>query len=201
MPVILFYEDDRDNILSKTKKHCEKAGIPFVILEDEDAALKARLNKAHQELGVFVLHKDFCRGFDLKLRKDAYVMIYTTQNGYPLNVVEQMVGRGSRAFGQGSGGYFTTEFMQTTESIAPKLKQKEIQMGDAYIQVGMLYRVFKDLSSYQQQQFYDVLKEGKWKMSRVLFQASQAKLFDILKTADRKKKKKDEIKPDDGSGQ
>ena len=50
------------------------------------------------------------RGYDVKLALDAHVIVHQTQKGFKLSEIRQMLGRGSRSFGQCVGSFHTSEY-------------------------------------------------------------------------------------------
>ena len=50
-----------------------------------------------------------------------------------------MIGRGSRAFGQAEGAYYTFQFGDVNENIEQHLESKEPEYFNSYVTLGYLY--------------------------------------------------------------
>ena len=92
--------------------------------------------------GVYFVARDFARGFDFKLAKDAYVMIVSQKEGIALSEIKQMIGRGSRAFGQATGAYYTYEFGAHQIDFENALDKKEKATFEHTTLLGLLYDKF-----------------------------------------------------------
>lgn len=77
------------------------------------------------------------RGYDLKLAKDALVLVLAYENGFPWSQVNQMFGRGSRSFGISRGYYFTWKF-PSPANMKEQLLLKEKKHYDAHKILEML---------------------------------------------------------------
>ena len=73
---------------------------------------------ASQELtkGVYVLHRDFARGYDIKFGTDAFVAILSENCSIRGSEIRQMIGRGSRTQGIQIGTVFLTGQTSVTET-------------------------------------------------------------------------------------
>ena len=58
---------------------------------------------------------------------------------FSLSQVRQMIGRGSRAFGQAEGAYYTFQFGDVNENIEQHLESKEPEYYNSYVTLGYLY--------------------------------------------------------------
>mgnify|MGYP003336363124 CR=1 FL=1 len=91
--------------------------------------MEERATNLDRPNGIYVIHKKYARGFDMKLLKDAFVMILSIKINLPWSVVNQMVGRGCRSFGVADGCYYTTQLTQscnlkdTLSNFEPNLKE------------------------------------------------------------------------------
>ena len=73
---------------------------------------------ASQELsrGIYVLHRDFARGYDIKFGKDAFVAILSENCAIRGSEIRQMIGRGSRTQGIQIGTVFLTGQTSVTQT-------------------------------------------------------------------------------------
>lgn len=107
-------------------------------IDTPDTAKRVRDENKTMDRGVYVLDPQFARGYDLKLSKDAAVLIMQYRNGFPLSVVKQMVGRGCRSFGQALGKYFNYHY-GASHILMDILEQKEPDYKQGASQLALLY--------------------------------------------------------------
>lgn len=69
-----------------------------LIVQDKAARMHMEMQKGRND-GVFVLSREYARGYDLKLNKDAAVLILDTEGTLTFTEAKQMIGRASRAQG------------------------------------------------------------------------------------------------------
>lgn len=72
-------------------------GIQVMFIDNDDDALVNRESTAQLTKGIFVIETRYSRGYDLKLAKDAIVLILDNDGTLRLSDAEQMAGRASRA--------------------------------------------------------------------------------------------------------
>lgn len=168
-PLIIFVEGSTKLLETKLKLVSLEMGIDFKYLESYDEAMEIRREKQDDVRGVYLCHSDFQRGFDMKMAVDAYVMIFATEKGYKMSEIEQMIGRGSRAFGMASGAYFTYKFGETDKDITAELKFEDERMADSYLTVGIIYRLYPHMNPGSQALVRSVFNQGLLQMSQVKF--------------------------------
>ena len=89
--------DDDPDFEQQLFKLCRQLGGAFKAINNDDEALRDKQHFSNTVKGVFIPKRAFGRGLDLKLGRDAEVLILG--NDYTLTHSEaiQMVGRGSRS--------------------------------------------------------------------------------------------------------
>ena len=76
---------------------CKELAGPFKVVDTDDEAMFDQVNYSNSVTGVFVLKRDFGRGLDWKLGKDAEVLILGNDKTLTNSEAIQMVGRSSRS--------------------------------------------------------------------------------------------------------
>ncbi len=74
-PIIIFTEEDPEELLQTIKVKCSMPGTVFELVVDDKKAADLRKNSDDRLRGVFVLDTRYCRGYDMKLGVDARVLI------------------------------------------------------------------------------------------------------------------------------
>ena len=80
-----------------------------------------------------------------------------------------MVGRGSRAFGQSKGVYYTYEFGEIKSEISNRLKEKELARGNCYELVKLLYTRWSLISPKEKEMTKAAMENGKWQINNSKF--------------------------------
>ena len=107
-PVLIFCGDtDLKKIINDVDKIVDALKVNYGRINKDRAAMEMRATNINRTNGIYVLHRKYARGFDMKLAKDAFVMILSIEKNLPWSVVNQMVGRGCRSFGVADGCYYT----------------------------------------------------------------------------------------------
>ena len=78
------------------KKLCEECSIAFEDIQKTKEAGDARHNHKDTMLGVFLANQKLGRGYDLKLKKDALVIVLVNDDDMKEIQILQMFGRSSR---------------------------------------------------------------------------------------------------------
>lgn len=182
-PVIVFCEGDETILADKIKPICDSMGIEIWCLSTLEKAKQIRKHTKDRTLGVWVMSKELDRGFDIKLSSDAYVIIKPETKGFTHTEVRQMVGRGSRTFGQSVGAYLTYEFGLTSQCIEKLLKDKEQEGSDNYQLVLMLYRGWKHIPASYITTVIEAMKDGGWNMKVHDFDTKHRAVYSILMQA------------------
>jgi len=120
--------------------------------------------------GIYVVAVDFARGYDLKLARDAHVFVVAYENGFSISQVKQMVGRGSRAFGQAEGTYYTYEFGNRNENISQHLAKKEPEYHNSHILLGHLFMQWQAMGLDQKTQAISAFSAGGWRVKNNEFE-------------------------------
>lgn len=89
-------EDDSD-FERQLYSVCKNLEGSFKAFNSDEEALRDKLQYSNAVKGVFVPKRDFGRGLDLKLGKDAEVLILGNNHTLTHSEAIQMVGRGSRS--------------------------------------------------------------------------------------------------------
>ena len=128
-PVLVFATHHQPLLFKKLKETLALVRIPCTeVLNENDALVQRNLcrNLYH---GVWLIDRDFHRGFDLKLSVDSTVIIYDAHKKLSNVEAKQMVGRASRAMGAAYGRIYIVdeanfanagpidEYLQTRELI------------------------------------------------------------------------------------
>ena len=71
----------------------------FNYISTEEEAAQQKNIATSLSKGVFLLHRKFSRGFDIKFAQDAIVVVFDPNNNIPASEIVQMIGRASRAQG------------------------------------------------------------------------------------------------------
>ena len=102
-PVLVFYEEKTEALRKVCEAAC-KPNLPLREINDANGLAQAKIGSADVENGIILLTQVLCRGIDLKLKKDALVIICV--NGaqtMSYTMATQMNGRGNRAQGTQKG--------------------------------------------------------------------------------------------------
>ena len=103
-PFILFDEGKDDALWTALKVFADNAKINCLDCEDAGDAKAFRESQADMAKGLIRLDNKFSRGIDVKLAKDAHVMIKLKSAGvYNMLDIYQFFGRGCRSQGHGIG--------------------------------------------------------------------------------------------------
>ena len=109
----------------------EYKDLEVVHIKDVTTAINYRDRDKGKSRGIYVIATKRSRGFDLKLAKDAIVLVLAYDEGFPWSQVNQMFGRGSRSFGISRGYYFTWKFPKLA-ILKDQLISKEKKYYDAH---------------------------------------------------------------------
>ena len=122
--MIIFTEKDSFQIAAAIEE-MNLSGVKVTNVNTVEKAESLGLYHSMRIDELVVIHEVLSRGYDMKLAKDAYVYMVALDKGFPLSKVHQMLGRGSRAFGQCRGAYYTFEWGKVNEDLKIKLLKKE----------------------------------------------------------------------------
>ena len=83
-PIIIFTDKDTQKLFDKlsTINFADKK-VHYICKNEQ--AFKARTDNERADSGIFVLDMQYARGFDMKLKSDALVMLLTYENKWPLS--------------------------------------------------------------------------------------------------------------------
>lgn len=135
-PVIIFTEDEEKKWFDELKMEYGK-DVEVVWINSLNEADAQRGRDKGKQRGIYVIGTKWSRGYDLKLAKDAIVLVLAYEQGFPWSQVNQMFGRGSRSFGISRGFYFTWKF-PTPAIMKEQLLLKEKKYYDAHKILQML---------------------------------------------------------------
>ena len=96
-PFIVFMAEDDSDFERQLYSVCKNLDGSFKAFNSDEEALRDKLQYSNAVKGVFVPKRDFGRGLDLKLGKDAEVLILGNNHTLTHSEAIQMVGRGSRS--------------------------------------------------------------------------------------------------------
>ena len=117
-PVICFTSEDdalfRDYLEKLVTQQLKS--VPFLYVDNHDQAIEQMHASNELTTGVYVLHRDYARGYDIKFGKDAFVAILSENSSIRGSEVRQMIGRGSRTQGIQIGAVFLTGQTSVTET-------------------------------------------------------------------------------------
>ena len=105
-PFIVFMAVADHDLEKKLESLCKEFNGPFKVIDTDSQAAIDQFTYSNTVKGVFVLKREFGRGLDWKLGKDAEVLILGNDNTLTSSEAIQMVGRSSRSQGKGKGGLY-----------------------------------------------------------------------------------------------
>jgi len=181
-PVILFTDSNEDAIEEKMN-NIYGPSMGFYRITSNKDAFRVRLQMNRRESGVFVLGLDCARRFDLKLAKDAYVIIASQGDGFPHSIVNQMLGCGCRSFGVANGAYLTCRLHRSVH-LEEILKSLEPDFKQGAAMLDYLYTGYTDLNSVQKKTFRQFCLTEKWRMKVKDFEEREPKVFRLLTGGD-----------------
>lgn len=123
----------------------EYKDIEVVHINDVKSAMHYRDRDKGKQRGIYVIGTKWYRGYDLKLAKDALVLVLAYEDGFPWSQVNQMFGRGSRSFGISRGYYFTWKF-PTPAILKEQLVAKEKKYYDSHKLMKMLFESYPGMN-------------------------------------------------------
>ena len=99
-PVLVFVSDREEELFGEIYAECQATGEnPCIKVDTLDIALEQRRVSRTTTRGVWLLKRDYSRGFDLKLNCSAEVYILDLGGNIPFTDIKQMAGRGCRSQG------------------------------------------------------------------------------------------------------
>lgn len=191
-PVIIFTEEDEkkwfDELSSEYGKDQE-----VVWIRGETEANTYRQRDKGKQRGIYVLATKWCRGYDLKLAKDAIVLVLAYEKGFPWSKVNQMFGRGSRSFGISRGYYFTWKF-PTEAVMKQQLLMNEKKYYDAHKLLAMLFESYSsfDLKNHQKALADGFGKPQSWHVTVPEFEEAHPSCFSLISKVRKEKSRKEE---------
>ena len=115
-PYFIFEDNYERELRKRVYDMCKVSEVIYEYIKTEEQAIKMRTEYRTLETGVFFIKKEFGRGLDAKLKKDAFVCIYEAggdldfvnrvQTQFTESIVLQMMGRSSRSQSQGQGCFY-----------------------------------------------------------------------------------------------
>jgi hypothetical protein len=75
-PIIVFVGQTNEILYERLEKISQDYNVPFENIQKTSHALQARKIHAESSSGIFCLNRKFSMGLDLKLKKEALVIIY-----------------------------------------------------------------------------------------------------------------------------
>ena len=129
-PMILFSNAENKKIFFDEVAGWLPQDLTKVYVESVDDALKRRDTEKYETSGFYCFNLKLSRGTDIKLMKDAHVFICAVTGDFPLDEAIQMLGRGTRSFGESEGTYYSLY-----ASKAGNLKRylKGLEIGRAHV--------------------------------------------------------------------
>ena len=122
----------------------------------------------------------FARGYDLKLAKDASVLVLAYDQGFPWSMLNQMFGRGSRSFGVSRGFYFTSKFPDNA-NLKEQLVLKEKKFYDAHKIVDMLFETYPTIDYKPNANILcEAFKKEKWHVSLNQFESTYPTAYELI---------------------
>jgi len=79
------------------------AQVPCFNIDKVEQAIEFRDALVESCNGIMKISTEFCRGYDLKLMKDAYVLVIANGQELTVSKINQMLGRGNRSQGRPEG--------------------------------------------------------------------------------------------------
>ena len=174
-PVLVFSDKPPSDMAEILTKLLAKTKIETITTEAE--AEHCRKFHKSRILGIYVIATDFARGYDLKLATDCYVCVVAYEGSFSNSVVNQMVGRGSRAFGQAMGAFYTTKFGDVNENIQGHLIDMEPEYHNSYLTLGRLYTQYASLDDAEKATVVQAFAEGRWNVPLAKMEKAQPKLM------------------------
>ena len=102
-PLLVFIEDETEDIDTKLRKIVEKASISYQKVDDVETAMTAKASLINESKCVVRVTRRYARGYDIRFRCDSTVVIIGNGNRIDLSEIQQMVGRSSRTQNEMSG--------------------------------------------------------------------------------------------------
>lgn len=155
--------------------------MEVIHIENIEQALKHRSRDAAKTRSIYVMTDLVARGYDLKLGKDASVLVLADDKGYPWSLVNQMFGRGSRSFGVSRGFYFTHLF-PAKAVMKDQLIALEKDFKDSALILEMLYDSMPLLKDSKEiKSLYEFFKHpNKWQTTVNKLQQDYPGFYDLI---------------------
>ena len=94
---MIVFADVDDRALTTVLTDCAEYYGGCAVLDTAEAAFEVSHQVDDRDQGLFLVKKEFCRGFNLQLTVDATVVVLDTEGSLTYSEVKQMAGRSSRA--------------------------------------------------------------------------------------------------------
>ena len=115
-PVIVFMGEERDKLIKKLEKIASSASQNCNTIRNERDAKLCRLTHGSKTRGLYIIMREFGRGYDLKLLKEALVLVLVNNPTMTSTEVKQMLGRSCRAMGPVHGAVYLHDSMQDCDA-------------------------------------------------------------------------------------
>lgn len=178
-PMILFSNAADQKLFFDEVAGWLPADLTKVYIESIDDALKRRETEKYETSGLYCFNLKLSRGTDIKLMKDAHVFICAVTGDFPLDEATQMLGRGTRSFGESEGTYYSSTAMKAG-NLKRYLKGLERDTKDGARHLKALYDNFSNIPSNLMSHAQAMFSKRKWWISKYEVKNDFRQLFDVL---------------------
>ena len=94
---MIVFADVDDQSLTTVLTDCAENHGGCAVLDTAEAAFQVSHQVIENNKGLFLVKREFCRGYNLQLTVDATVVVLDTEGSLTYSEVKQMAGRSSRS--------------------------------------------------------------------------------------------------------
>ena len=134
------------------------------------------------DCGIFIVEKVYCRGLDVKLKVDAHCLVFGNGSDIKESDVLQMMGRGSRAQGQGKGTFYMMgDPLSCSDGWRMVKSNSERQVDDGGKNLLVLFKVSKTFSLKNKADVINAYNKDNWQCLQYIFEHRNQKAVLALK--------------------